>query len=115
ILLSCCGAALGLALAVVATRLVTGLDAFNIPLLHRIGVDAPAFRFTALLALVVGVLFGLLPALRAPATDVHRSLKDTGRGSTQGRRHTWLRGALVVSEVALASVLLVSAGLLIRS
>ncbi|MGH9632623.1 MAG: ADOP family duplicated permease [Bryobacteraceae bacterium] len=115
ILLSCCGAALGLALAVVATRLVTGLDAFSIPLLHRARVDAPAFGFTAMLALAAGVLFGLLPALRAPATDVHRSLKDTGRGSTQGKRHTWLRGALVVSEVALASVLLVSAGLLIRS
>jgi predicted permease len=113
--LSCCGAALGLLLAVAGTRVVAHLEAFNIPLLESIRIDGNALAFTLLVAIVTGLIFGLLPALQVPAGTVHGGLKDTGRGSTQGRRHAWIRSTLVVSEVAFACVLLVGAGLLIRS
>jgi predicted permease len=113
--LSCCGAAVGLLAAVAGTRAIAGLEAFSIPLLETVRVDAAAFVFTALVATLTGLLFGLMPALRAPIVVVHDELKDRGRGGGQSRKDAWTRGALVVSEVALACVLLVGAGLLIRS
>ena len=91
------------------------LDAFSIPLLESVHVDFRALAFTLLLAVLAGLIFGVVPALQIPATAVHDSLKDATRGSSQSRKHTWIRGALVVSEVALACILLVGAGLLIRS
>jgi predicted permease len=78
-------------------------------------IDVTAVGFILLLACLSGVVFGLAPALQAPAVAVHDSLKETGRGTSQGKNHHWIRGALVVSEVALAGVLLVGAGLLMRS
>jgi len=105
----------GLMLAVAGTRALAHLDAFSIPLLDRVQVDAGAFGFTCLIAVTTGLLFGLLPSLQAPANAVHESLKDSSRGSSHGKRHAWIRGALVVSEIAFACVLLVGAGLLIRS
>jgi predicted permease len=113
--LSCCGAALGLVLAVAGTRLLAHLDAFNIPLLSSVRIDGLGLGFTLLAAVVTGVLFGLLPAIQAPRFAVQDALKDTSRGSSGGRRHAWLRNGLVVSEIAFACVLLVGAGLLIRS
>jgi predicted permease len=113
--LSLCGAALGLAIAVLGTRAVSRLDAFSIPLLDSVRVDAVAFAFTVFVAVLTGLVFGLMPALHVPATTVHTALKDSGRGSSAGKAHTWLRSALVVSEIAFACVLLVGAGLLIRS
>lgn len=115
IVLSCCGAAAGLMLAVAGTRALAHLDAFSIPLLDNVQVDARAFGFTCFIAVFTGLIFGLLPSLQVPATAVHESLKDSSRGSSQGKRHAWIRGALVVSEIAFACVLLVGAGLLIRS
>ena len=61
------------------------------------------------------MLFGLLPALRVPAYAGFEVLKDSGRGSSGGKRHAWVRNGLVVSEIAFACTLLVGAGLLIRS
>jgi predicted permease len=115
LVLSCCGAALGLGLAVAGTRVLAQLTAFRIPLLETIRVDTGALAFTLFMAIMTGLIFGLVPALEAPSAAVHNSLKDGGRGATRGRRSSWIRGALVVSEVALACVLLVGAGLLIRS
>jgi predicted permease len=115
IALSSCGAALGLLFAAAETRVLRHLDAFSIPLLDSIQLDFAALVFALLLAVLAGLLFGAVPALQIPATAVHESLKDAARGSSQGRKHAWTRGALVVSEVALACVLLVGAGLLIRS
>jgi predicted permease len=113
--LSCCGAALGLTLATVGTRAIAHLDAFNIPLLASVRLDGDALGFTLLAAVLTGVLFGLLPALQAPSFAVGEVLKDGGRGSSGGKRHAWIRNALVVSEVAFACTLLVGAGLLMRS
>lgn len=113
--LSCCGAALGLVVAIVGTHQLSHLNAFNVPLLESVQVDGGALAFTLLAALAVGVLFGLLPALQATAFSPGAGLREATRGSTSGRRHAWVRDGLVVSEIAFACILLVGAGLLIRS
>jgi predicted permease len=110
-----CGAALGLLLALAATRALSGLHAMNIPLLQAVRVDGSALLFTVLVALGTGLLFGIAPALQMSGSGVHDALKDSNRGSSEDRRGAWIRGALVVSEIALACVLLVGAGLLMRS
>lgn len=106
------GAALGALLAALGTRMLSRLDV-SIPLLRNARTDIPALTFILLAAVVTGVVFGLAPALQTPAAALHEALKDTARGSTRGR--SGLRGALVVAEVGFACVLLVSAGLLVRS
>jgi predicted permease len=113
--LSSCGAVLGLALAMAGTRVVAHLNAFNLPLLNSVRIDGTALAFTLLAAILTGVLFGVLPALQAPAFEVQGALKEGGRGLSAGKRRAWLRNGLVVSEIAFASVLLVGAGLLVRS
>jgi predicted permease len=113
--LSCCGAALGLILAIAGTRAIAHLDAFNIPLLASVRLDGDALGFTLLAAVLTGVLFGLLPALQVRSFAVGEALKNGSRGSSGGKRHAWVRNGLVVSEVAFACTLLVGAGLLLRS
>jgi putative ABC transport system permease protein len=115
VLLSCCGGVLGVILAFVGTRVLAHLQAISIPLLTLVQVDFRALGFTLLIALFTGIIFGMAPALHVPRLDINDSLKDTNRGSSGGKKHAWIRGALVVSEIAFASVLLVGAGLLIRS
>ncbi len=78
-------------------------------------IDGSALVFTLLAALACGVLFGLLPALRVTALSLREGMQDGSRGSSGGRRHAWVRDGLVVSELAFACILLVGAGLLIRS
>ncbi len=113
--LASCGAVLGLALASAGTRALGHLNAFNLPLLRTVTIDAKGLGFTLLAAVVTGVLFGLLPAIQVQGYALQGSLKDSGRGSSGSRRHTWIRSGLVVSEIAFACMLLVGAGLLIRS
>ncbi len=115
LVLSWCGAALGLLLASVGTRALAHLTSVSIPLLSDVRIDARVLGFTLLAALLTGLLFGLVPALQVQDLKLHDTLKDSNRGSSQGRGHLWIRGALVVSEIGLACVLLVGAGLLIRS
>jgi predicted permease len=115
IVLSCCGALAGLVLAIFGTRMLAHLNGFAIPLLGSVGVDGRALAFTAIFALITGMFFGLVPALHASDKTLYGSLKDANRGSTQGRSRAWVCNALVVSEIALACVLLVGAGLLVRS
>ncbi len=115
ILLSGLGTVLGLLLSVVASRAISRLEAFNIPLLESVRIDMQTFGFSALAAIAAGIVFGLLPALQVPAVVVQGDLKEGGRRTSAGRRQSWTRGALVVAEVALACTLLVGAGLLIRS
>jgi putative ABC transport system permease protein len=115
VVLSCCAAALGLILAVAGTRLLAQLDSISLPLRESIHFDLGALGFTLLIAVLTGLMFGLVPALQVPAAAVHDSLKDANRGSSEGKSHHWIRAALVVSEIAFACVLLVGAGLLIRS
>jgi predicted permease len=115
LVLSSCGAVLGVGLAFAGTRALAHLQAVSIPLLASVHVDLAVLGFTLAVAVVTGILFGLAPALHVPTAALHDILKDSGRGSTEGRPRVWLRSALVVSEVAFACVLLVGAGLLIRS
>lgn len=115
VLLSCCGAAVGVLLAAAGMQVISQLEAFDIPLLESVRLDGAALGFTTLAAVLTGVLFGLMPALQVPSVAVHTELKDSNRGSSQGKQHGWTRGVFVVSEVAFAFVLLVGAGLLVRS
>jgi predicted permease len=113
--LSFCGAALGLLLAVAGTRGLAHLDTFNLPLLASVRVDGGTLAFTLLAAVASGVLFGLAPALQVPAYELREGLQDGGRESSGNRRHGWFRDGLVVSQFALACVLLVGAALLMQS
>ncbi len=115
LVLSCSGALLGLLLAVAGTRALSSLEAFRIPLLHEVRTDGMALAFAVAVALATGIVFGLAPALQGGGTALTLALKDAARGSTEGGRRAWARSALVVSEVAFACVLLVGAGLLLRS
>jgi len=115
LVLSCCGAAVGLLLAFAGTRVLAHLTAVSIPLLNEVRIDARVLGFTVAAALLTGLIFGLVPALQVRDVKLHDTLKDSNRGSSQGRGHAWIRGALVVSEIGLACVLVVGAGLLIRS
>ena len=113
--LSCSGAILGFVLAIGGTRALARLEAVSIPLLRDVRTDATALGFTLAVAIATGIVFGLAPALQARGAALTSALKDAARGSTEGRRRSWVRNALVVSEIALACVLLVGSGLLIRS
>ena len=115
VLLSCCGAALGLLFAYLGTRVLAHLTSISIPLLSDVHMDFSVVGFTASTAILTGILFGIFPALQVPSIKLHDTLKDANRGSSQGHGHAWIRSALVISEVALACVLVVSAGLLLRS
>lgn len=115
VVLSACGAAIGLILAIAGTRVIAGLNGMNLPLLAEVRVDGTALGFAALLAVVAGIAFGLVPALQIPSTGVHGALKESSRSSTGGNRGRVVRSTLVVSEIALACMLLVGAGLLARS
>jgi predicted permease len=115
LVLSSAGAIAGLALALAGTRALAGLDAVSVPLLRGLQIDGAALAFTLVIAVGTGLVFGLAPALHARSGALHEALKDATRGSTEGRRRAWVRNALVVSEIAFACVLLVGAGLLIRS
>jgi predicted permease len=113
LVLSLFGAALGLVLAVVATRAFAAAPNLSLPLMRYITVDKTAMAFTLLTAVLTGLVFGIVPAVQQSRGDLNESLKDSSRGSSEGR--SWIRSLLVVSEVAMACVLLVGAGLLIRS
>ena len=115
VVLACGGAVVGLVLAAAGTRALTQLDAISIPLLRNVHTDRTALAFTVTMAVVAGVVFGLAPAFQARSAGLHEALKDAARGSTEGRGRRWVRSTLVVSEIAFACVLLVGAGLLIRS
>ncbi len=108
------GGVVGLLLAFWAVGWVVSLSADTIPRVHEISLDPRVALFTLLLSLITGLLFGLAPAIQVSRPDLTDALKESGRG-TAGHRRNRLRSALVVSEVALSLVLLVGAGLMIRS
>ena len=114
LLLAFVGGAAGVALAVWMTRALVALAPPETPRLEEVGVDGPVLLFTLGLALLTGVLFGLVPALQASRPNLVGTLKEGTRGS-RGRTATRVRSFLVVTETALAVVLLAGAGLLIRS
>ncbi|HEY2960799.1 MAG TPA: ABC transporter permease, partial [Pyrinomonadaceae bacterium] len=112
ILLSLIGGALGLLLARWGIDLILYVSPDAIPRSREIGLDWTVLWFTLGVSFVTGILFGLIPAIQAGEVDVHETLKETGRG-VSGRQ--WLRSSLVVAEVATTLVLLIGAGLMIRS
>ncbi len=107
------GGALGLVLAFWGTRTLVAAQPADIPQLDRIGIDGTVVAFTALVTMLTALLFGALPALQATGARLMATLRASGRGGAGGGRR--LRSSLVVAELALAVVLLVGAGLLIRS
>ncbi len=113
VLLALMGGALGLLLALWGTDLLTSAVPDDIPRLAEAGVDLRVLGFTMLVSLLTGMLFGLAPALQASKPDLNETLKEGDRGST-GSRHR-VRNALVVVETAIALVLLIGAGLMIKS
>jgi predicted permease len=114
-LLSIAGGGLGVALAYGAIAYVRRLEGISIPLLKQVEINAWALGVAAGVSVLTAVLFGLAPAIAAARGDLAATLKAGGRGAGDGREHGTARSALVVSEVALACVLLVCTGLLLRS
>src|SRR6266850_7125901 len=112
VLLAVVGGTLGLLVARWGIELILYISPNAIPRSREIGLDWRVLAFTIGVALLTGILFGLVPAVQAGVVDVHETLKETARGVT--RRH-WLRSSLVVVEVATTLVLLIGAGLMIRS
>jgi predicted permease len=108
------GAILGLAIAFGATRVLVAAQPADIPRLENVGVDGVVLIFTFAIAIATSLAFGILPALQFSGSHTQSALRETTRGgaSTGGQR---VRSALVVAEIALAVVLLIGAGLLIRS
>jgi putative ABC transport system permease protein len=113
VVLALIGGGLGLLLAKWGVKAILAISPNSIPRAQEIGLDGRAVAFTVLISVLTGIVFGLVPALQASRVDLNESLKDAGRGST-GRRH-WFRSGLVVAEIMMTLVLLVGAGLLIRS
>ncbi len=109
------GAVLGLGIAFAVTWYLARQGSIALPLLSTIRVDGAALGWTLLIALAAAVLFGLAPSLKISGGNLQDALKDAGHGMSAGRKHDRMRAVLVVSEVALACVLLVGAGLLLRS
>jgi predicted permease len=115
VLLSGLGGAFGLLLALWGTETLVKMVPQNIPRISNIQLDAPVLVFTLLVSLVTGVIFGLVPAWQASHVDLNSSLKSGTRTGGGGENKGRVRNALIMAEVALALVLLISAGLLIQS
>ena len=114
-LLACAAGVTGLALAYWLLRLLVSLSPQGTPGLDQIAIDRYVLGFTVLTAAFTGIVFGLAPALQLSKVDLNRSLKDTGKGTPGGGGGGRLRGALVVAEMALALLLLIGSGLLMKS
>jgi predicted permease len=115
LVLSSSGAALGLGLAAALIAWLAHQGSLALPLLSTLRIDSQALGWTVLVAVFTAMMFGLLPGFRMASGNLQEALKDSGAGAGLGRKHERVRAGLVVSEVALACVLLVSAGLLMRS
>ncbi len=114
-LLSLLGGALGLLLASWGTRALLALNPAALPRAEAIGLDLRVLVFTLLLSVAAGLFFGLFPALHPPGASLHEALKEGGRATAGGRGSRFARQFLALVEVALALVLLVMAGVLLRS
>ncbi|HEV7522011.1 MAG TPA: ABC transporter permease [Candidatus Angelobacter sp.] len=108
------GAIIGIPIGLWALKLFVALNAQNLPRIQNAGLDGTVLLFTAGIALLTSLIFGLVPALRASSPNLTEFMKE-GRGTTASGSHQRLRGALVVMETAGGLVLLVVAGLLLRS
>ena len=113
--LSAAGATLGLGIAWAVLAYLAHQGSIALPLLRMLRVDSAAMGWTLLTAVGAAVLFGFMPALRMSSVNLQEALKDGGHGTSEGRKHDRLRSTLVITEIALACVLLAGAGLLLRS
>ena len=109
------GGVLGLGLAYVILSYLAHQGSIALPLLAIVGVDRTVLEWTLLIAIGAAVLFGSAPGLRISGGNLQEVLKDSGPGLSEGRKHDRMRSTLVITEIALACVLLVGAGLLLRS
>lgn len=115
LVVGCVGSTIGLALAFGALRLLIAAAPSGLPRLHEIGIDLPVFLFTFALALSVSLAIGLIPMLKYSGITVNTGLREGGRGLSQSRERHRARNVLVIVQVALAAVLLVCSGLMIRT
>jgi putative ABC transport system permease protein len=115
IVLSLFGGVLGMVFAFLGTSALVRLVPKDIPRMSLVRMDAGVFAFALVATVLTGVVFGLIPALRSSKIDLVPSLKEGGRGGSGGVQHNRLRGAFVITEMALALALLIGAGLMIQS
>lgn len=115
VLLALAGAAVGLLLAAWGLAVLQAMDPDELPRLAEVSIDGGVLLFTLAVALVAGLLFGLVPAIRASRPDLQSTLKEGGKTDDVGGGAARLRKVLVAGEIALALLVLVSAGLMLRS
>ena len=115
VLVSLAGGAIAVLLAIWATNLLIALQPENLPRLQEIGVDGRVLAFTFGVSLLTGIIFGLLPAWTASRSVIGEALKEGGRSATAGGARQTMRSTFVVVELAIALVLLIGAGLLIKT
>jgi putative ABC transport system permease protein len=115
LLLSIAGGGLGLLLSVWGIELIIAFVAGQVPGYVKPDIDIRVLVFTLLVSLVTGIIFGLIPALQASKPGLNELLKEGSRGSTGGARRHRVRRSLVIAEIALALMLLIGAGLMLRS
>jgi putative ABC transport system permease protein len=115
LLLAILGSTLGLLVAFLATRALVASAPANVPRIDGVSINTPVLLFTLGLTMFTGIFFGLFPAWQATRGDVHDAIKEGGRGGTATSGRKRFRSALVVTEVAVSLVLLVGAGLMIKS
>jgi predicted permease len=115
LVLALAGAAVGLGFAWLIISYLARQGSIALPLLSTVRVDGTVLAWTLLIAVTAAVLFGPAPGLRMSSGNLQEVLKDGGHGASDGRKHERMRSSLVITEIALACVLLVGAGLLLRS
>lgn len=114
-ILAIVGGALGLLLSVWSLSALRTLGPSNIPRLREVGIQATVFAFTFIISLLTGIIFGLAPALKASRININEMLKEGGRSGSNGPRTNRIRSFIVTFEITLSVVILIAAGLLIRS
>ena len=114
-MVSLLGAALGLALAAVLVKVMVALAPGSIPRQQEIGIDGRVLAFTLAICVVVAIGIAVMPAIRASKIDLTNGLNEASRGASAGRRHGRIRDGLVMAQLALALILLIAGGLLLRS
>ena len=115
LLLALLGGAAGLLLAFWGIRVLIALVPASMPRAESIGLDARVLLFTAAVSILTGIIFGIVPALQASSFNLRDALQETGRGSGESLRRNRLRSVLVGSEFALAFLLMIGAGLMVRT
>jgi putative ABC transport system permease protein len=115
LMLAFLGGSAGLLLALWGIRVLVGLSPAGLPRVETVGLDGHVLAFVLAISILTGIIFGLAPSLRASTVNLNDSLKEGERGSSEGIRRNRFRSLLVASEFGLAMVLLVGAGLMIRS